>query len=126
MVYSEGGGEKMQLDPSENAMQKNAKKCKKMQKSAKKCNFQRNSLINLSCCIKKASGAFGAGLKMSKKCNFPTFGLPFPSTKLHQDAKKCKKCNFWPKPKMQKKNAKKMQVAFFPSSGLLYLFYSYE
>ncbi len=55
----------MQLDPSENAMQKmqkvqeNAKK-----KSAKKCNFQRNSLKNLQVALKKASGAFGAGMKI--------------------------------------------------------------
>ncbi len=41
------GGEKMQLDPSKNAMQKNAKKiAKNAKKNAKKCNFQRNSLIN--------------------------------------------------------------------------------
>jgi hypothetical protein len=45
-------------------------------------------------------------MKMPKKCNFKPFGLLFPSPKLHQDAKKnAKKCNFWPKPKMQKKNA---------------------
>ncbi len=38
LTHARGGGEKMQLDPSEIAMQKNAKKnarkCKKVQKSA--------------------------------------------------------------------------------------------
>jgi hypothetical protein len=82
----------------------------KMQKSAKKCNFQRNSLINPHRALKKASGAFGAGMKMSKKCNFPTFGIPFPSPKLHQDAKKVQKIQLLEKTE----NAKKMQVAFFP------------
>ncbi len=55
-----GGG--MQLDPSEHAMQKNAKK------SVRKYNFQTNSFINLHLELKrkkKASGAEGAGMKMS-------------------------------------------------------------
>ncbi len=51
--------------------------------------------------------------KNLKKGKFPTFSLPFPSPKLHQDAKKMqKKCNLWPKFKMKK--MKKMQVTFSP------------
>ncbi len=63
---------------------------------------------------KKASGAFGAGLKMSKKkCNFSPFGLPFPPTKLHQDAKKCKKMQLLAKTENAKK-CKKCKLHFFP------------
>jgi hypothetical protein len=61
-----------------------------------------------------ASSFNGAGIKIPKKCNFSPFGLPFPSPKLHHDAKKKmqKMCNFWQKPKMHK--MQKMQVAFSP------------
>jgi hypothetical protein len=56
-----GGG--MQLDPSKNAMQKNAKKCKKNAK--KKVQLPKKfSYKPLTLHKKNASGAFGAGMKI--------------------------------------------------------------
>ncbi len=68
---------------------------------------------------------------MSQNCNFPPYGLPFPSPKLHQDAKKKKskeKYNFWPKQKCKKKNAKntrtyrEISLAFFFTLFLHFFF----
>ncbi len=57
--------------------------------------------------LKEASSAFGAGMKIpKKKCNFQPYGLLFPSPKLHQDAKKCKKMQLLAKPE-NAKNEKK-------------------
>ncbi len=73
------------------------KKCKK-KKCPKKFNFQRNNLINPRVAFKKKPG-----IKNASNCNLPPYGLP---------KKKCKKCDFWPKPKMQKmeKKWKKMYM----------------
>ncbi len=105
-------------------MQKIAKKCKKCKKKCKKnsYNFQRNSLMNLSSWIPHESLLRHRHENTKKKCNFQPYGLPFPSPKLHQNAKqknatssqnwKCKKCKyasciFSPSPA---KNQKKVAV----------------
>ncbi len=58
----------MQLDPSENAIQKNAKKVQEnaKKKVQKKVQLPKKFPYKSSSCIKKKiSGAFGAGMKMS-------------------------------------------------------------
>jgi hypothetical protein len=115
-----GGGEKMQLDPSENAMQKNAKKCKKMQKKKKKkCKIQRNSLINPHLASKKASGAVGAGMKMSKKMQLPTLWLTLSFAEVASTCKKVqlKNATFSQNRKCKKKNAKNASCIFSPPLG---------
>ncbi len=56
LLITRGKGDKMQLDPSGNAMQENAKKVQKKAQLPKK--FPHLAL-------KKVSGAFDAGMKMS-------------------------------------------------------------
>jgi hypothetical protein len=51
-------------------------------------------------------------MKIPRKYNIQPYGLPFPSPKLHQDAKKKKNATFGQNRKCKK--MQKMKVAFFP------------
>ncbi len=88
----------------------------KIQKNAKNATSKETSLINHLCCIKKkkASSAFGTGMKIPIKMQLPTLWLNFSFDEVASRCKRCKKNAIYGQNLKSKKMQKKMQVAFSP------------